>query len=458
LAPDLAGAATSSTRRTNSQIVAYAAIVCPLAIMHGPAFSVLPALYAKHAGISLTVIGSILIVARIFDAVTDPLVGYLSDRTRSPWGRRKPWILAGALICSIAVYFMFRPGPNTGAMYFMFWSFALYTGWTLVEIPHTAWLSELTDDYDERTKISSYRSAAAFIGGILFKASALLPLFATTEMTPEVTAFVSWIIIFSLIPLTIVALRYVDQGERPAQTRPAFRGTIAGILQNEPFRRFGLLVLVTSIASGMVAGLYFFFLDAYLGIVDKFAHVGLIVAAIGLASTFAWPPLIRRFEKHIAVALCGGAVVATLIAMAFIEPGPFAFPALAVIFGLSAFFAAGTIIAQTAMLADIVDYDRWRTDANRAGNYYAFLAFAGKFGIAIGGGAGIAIAGLFGFSASGGNNSTAMVGFYVSFIWIPIALNLIGVFLALRFPLDRNTQAKIATELRVRGLQQHGSE
>lgn len=428
-------------------------MLVPVAIMHGPALTVLPALYAKHAGISLAVIGLILIVARIFDAVTDPLIGFMSDRTRSPLGRRKPWILAGALMCSVAVYYQFRPGSATGALYFLFWSFALYLGWTFIEIPHSAWLSELTRNYDEKTRIASFRTAAGFIGDVILKGSPLLPIFATTEMTPEVTAFVSWFVIALLAPLTILAVWNVGQGEVPRQERARVGETLQAFRENKPFQIYFALVLASNLASGMVGGLYFFFIDAYLGILERFAHIGLTVAVVALLSTLVWPRIIKRVEKHHALVLTSLSVVATLIAMAFIHPGPYAFPLLASIFGASSFFAAGSLIALLSMLADVVDYDLKNTRKNRAGNYYALLAFSQKFGVAVGGGVGLVIVGLFGFAADGNNDSTAMTGFYLTFLGLPILLNSISAVLAWRFPLNRAKHAEILRELEQRQAQ-----
>jgi len=437
----------TTDRLPESQKLAYSGLLVPVAILHAPALSVLPALYAKHSGIAIATIGLALMAVRVLDAVTDPLIGYFSDRTTTSYGRRKPWILAGALVCSLAVYFQFRPGPTTGAFYFFTWSLVLYVGWTLVEIPHSAWLSDLTRDYDEKTRLAGFRVAAGFVGDIIFRMSPLLPLFATTEMTPEVTAFVSWFVIAMLIPLTLLALWKVRQGQPFTGERPRVGETLQALTGNKPFQIYFAMTLATNLSSGMVGGLYFFFLDAHLGILERFAHVGLTVAVIGLISTFVWPRIIERMEKHYALVLTNSAVVATLVAMGFIQPGPYAFPLLLAVFGISSFFAAGAIIVLTSMLADIVDYDTKSTGKNRAGNYYALLAFAQKFGVALGGGLGLFVAGMFGFDAQGDNDARAMTGFYLMFLGVPIMLNATAATLAWRFPLGRAEHARILREL-----------
>jgi len=124
--------------------LAYAGVYVPFSILHAPALAVLPALYAKYAHLHLVFIGMVLALARIVDCVIDPVIGYASDRTRSRYGRRKPWIVAGAVVSSVAAYYLFRPSAATGAVYFAGWYFMLYLGWTLGEIPHTAWINEIS--------------------------------------------------------------------------------------------------------------------------------------------------------------------------------------------------------------------------------------------------------------------------------------------------------------------------
>ncbi len=125
-------------RLGTGDVAAYAGINVPTYMLHVPVLSVLPALYGKYSHIPLALLGAILLATRILDAVIDPFIGYWSDRTRSRFGRREPWMVAGAFVSIVAVYFAFRPSQTTGAAYFLVWSALLYIGWTLIEIPHTA--------------------------------------------------------------------------------------------------------------------------------------------------------------------------------------------------------------------------------------------------------------------------------------------------------------------------------
>ncbi len=425
-------------------------------MLHTPALSILPGLYATTAGIDLAVLGAILVVSRILDGVTDPLIGMLSDKTRSRLGRRKPWIIAGGLLCMVGVLFWFRPGAETGALYFLLASIAVYLGWTMVEIPHGAWLSELTPDYQERSRISGFRTTAIYLGYVLFWSGPFLPIFATTEITPEVTRFLSWLVVGLILVSVTWAVIRVPQGDvgiaKTADLKTAFRGLVS----NKPMRYFSALMLASAIASGMVAGLYFFFIATYLAIPERFSHIGLAVATIGVASAAFWGLVGARIGKHRMLALCNLSTVATLIAMGFIRPGEAAYPAMFTVFSLSALFSAGSTVAYYALMADVVDYDTLRTRSNNAGNYYALITLFQKIGLGAGAGVALMLASLFGFDPDARNEGLALAGFFIAFLGVPILLNLTSTILALFFPITERRHRIIRRRLEARERRETG--
>lgn len=427
--------------------VAYAAPTFPVQMLHVPALSMLPALYAKYGAVDLGVIGLILVLTRLTDAFTDPMIGILSDRTETRIGSRKPWIIAGTLVSCIGAYFWFRPGPETGWLYFMVWSLVVYIGWTLIEIPHTAWLSELTRDYSERSSLSSFRMAAWYSGYALFLSMPLWPVFASSEMTPEVTALASWFIIILLPVFVAIAVIQVPEGDLQLQERPEFLETLKASIRNKPLLLFILATLGVNLASGMVGGLYFFYLDNYLNILDKIGHIGLTVAVFSIATSLLSAPLISHFGKHRTMAASALFNILVLSGMALLTPGELAFPGMLVLFSLSAVFNSVSQVSAYALLADIVDYETLKSGRNRAGNFYAFQALIMKGGVAIGGGLGFLIIAAFGFDPNAENGKLAMIGFFVSFIGVPICLYLAATILAWLIPIDRRRHAIIQKRL-----------
>ncbi|MCD7097917.1 MFS transporter [Stenotrophomonas sp. MMGLT7] len=439
-------------RATLRRDLAYAAAYVPFAVMHAPAFMVLPALYVQHAGLSLVGVGLTLTVLRVLDAAIDPVVGLLSDNTRSRLGRRKPWILLGAVVGGLATLAAFQPGPQTGYAYFAIAYFFMTLGWTFAEIPHPAWINEITRDERERHRLATWRYNAEMMGTALFPAIALLPFFATSEMTPEVTRMAAWMVVALLLLTLPPLLRWVP--DSPVSARPrATRGRIVrdawrALAGNRALRSYALLSATTWLSQGMVSGLYFFYLNQYLHIGDRYSYVMLAVYALQLLGASWWLRMGTRLEKHRIVAICTLLTAATNVSMYLIAPGPHAFAALLVVFSVAAIGVAGATSAQVAMLADVVDFGRLRSHGEHAGNYFAVRSFLNKFCLAVGAGAGFVIAGWFGFDPKRESNDTAALqGFFVAIVWIPCALNLLSAWMAWRFPLGRHQVGLIQARL-----------
>lgn len=170
-------------------LIRYSAPALPMQTLLAPVTMVIPAFYATNTAISLAAVGSIYLFSRFFDGLTDPLVGYLSDRTESRLGRRKPWLMAGTLIAMIAVFYLFNPPADADWSYLFVCIIAMYVGYTMMDISHRSWGIELSHDYVERSRISTYIAVMTMVGFVAFIATPLLPIFDSTEMTAEVYAF-----------------------------------------------------------------------------------------------------------------------------------------------------------------------------------------------------------------------------------------------------------------------------
>src|SRR5512139_1975065 len=139
----------------------------PLAMAATPMALFIAPFYSRDLGLSLAAVGTILMLARISDVVTDPLVGQLSDRTRSRIGRRKPWILVGAPLMLVSVWMLFVPQGAVTNTYFAVWLVLLWLGWTFIGIPFYAWGAELSPHYHERTRIASVRTGVGLVGTLV---------------------------------------------------------------------------------------------------------------------------------------------------------------------------------------------------------------------------------------------------------------------------------------------------
>ena len=263
-----------STRLSKTQLAVFALPALVTTLMQGPMTGILPTLYSSEFGIDLAVIGTALLLSRVFDAVTDPMIGLLSDRTKSRFGRRKPWIGAGAAIAVIAIYFLFVPGEHSNISYFLGFSIVLYLAWTIMEIPFAAWVLELSRRSEERTRINSARAIAIMIGGVLFAASPALVPAAGGEMNFEVLKVLA-LVIATVVPIaTALALVYVPQGDVYEQTEtPKLSELWSSVKNNEPLRYFIGIYLFIGTMGGITGVISFMYIDDYLKIGDNFAQI-----------------------------------------------------------------------------------------------------------------------------------------------------------------------------------------
>jgi GPH family glycoside/pentoside/hexuronide:cation symporter len=147
--------------------VAYAAPAFALAVVGIPVYVYIPKFYTDVVGIHIGLLGLILLGARLFDAVTDPVIGVVSDRTQTRFGRRRPYMAFGSLILAVSIFLLFNPHEGTPGFetaWFGVWIFCLFLFWTLVTVPYESLGPEITFDYNERTTLFGMRDGALMVG------------------------------------------------------------------------------------------------------------------------------------------------------------------------------------------------------------------------------------------------------------------------------------------------------
>jgi len=146
------------------KLFSFAVPAVPISAMGLPLVVHLPPFYAGTFGIGLTTVGAIFMLARFWDVFTDPVLGILSDKFETRWGRRRHWIVLSVPIMMLSVVMIFMPAGGVTPNYLIFWLFVLYAGWTLITISHMSWGAELTPDYNERSRVQGAREVALILG------------------------------------------------------------------------------------------------------------------------------------------------------------------------------------------------------------------------------------------------------------------------------------------------------
>lgn len=413
----------------------------------------MPAYYAKHTTVSLAAIATALVIARSVEIASDPLIGYLSDRTHTAFGARKPWIFAGMIIAPIAAYFVYHPGTDAGWWYFLGWSGLTYFSWGLVNIPTLAWGTELGHSYHERSRLFTSFGLAIALGTVIFATIPLLPAFAGTEISPSTVAAIGWTIALVFPLMILPALAFAKRGHPTATEEISVLATLRAAMANKPLLRLVCCYSLGGLAAGMIVSCWFFYTETYLGAGSRFPYT-LLAFYLGNALALPlWLKIMIRIGKHRSWAIGWATSALTALCLPYIpaaDAAPLLLIALFAAFGAT---AAVELAAPTAILADIVDYEEWKSRSNKSGNYNAFLVVTQKTSIALGSALGYLLLDVYGYDVKGGTNGPAATfGFLLTMVYAPTALYLLAAMGMWNFPIGMRRHAAIRRRLAARSV------
>lgn len=423
----------------------------PIHIVQMPMTAFIPNFYAGDLGISLAVVGTIALVTRLFDVITDPLIGFLSDRTNTRWGRRRPWLVASVPVMMIAVYKLFLPDPDVGAGYLFVWTTVLWLAWTMLLIPYWAWGAEISPDYRERSVITGWRSAIG-IGGSL--AAQLVPIGALFFFgyggTGEVL-FLLGIMMLIMLPMSVgLTVWKVPEPRDYVSTSIPLRQALRIMWRNGPFKRLIFAFFATWAALATTTSLYLFYVRYVVG--EEKAGVAMLSSfyLCNLLSVGFWVWLSQRIGKHRAWA-------ASLVLIAVAHPfylllgeGDFVWMLpMSIVSGL----AGGAFAAlPNSMKADVIDLDGLKSGVDRAATFFAAWSFAMKLAAALGAWLSLSTLAWIGFDpALGTNNDPAQIwGLKVMFAMVPPLMFLAAAVIIWRYPITEDRHLKLRDALKRR--------
>jgi Na+/melibiose symporter-like transporter len=429
-------------------IWSYGALGFPLALVGYPLGIWLPRAYGTDVGVELATIGFIITAAAIFDAVTDPAIGFASDRVRSRWGRRRGWIGTGVPLLTLALWCLLNPAAGADALYLGFWYLALRVGSTMVLVPYGAWGAELTPDYHERTRINSARQRCVLLGLI---GAALVPAVVEFVRGDAATAIVvlesySWLILVLLPGIALVLLATVPEPPKlPGEGGTPFLRSLQLMWGNRLFRIVVIVELVITGGESFRNALSLFFMQDVIGIARP-GSLYVVYFATGLLAIPLWDALARRFGKHRSLAAAMVLVSAVSIGIFLLEPGDVrAFQLLFAMKGLC--FGAFSYLP-LAMMADVVDIDTMRSGDARTGSYFAVHGFMTKCAASFGGFS-LPLLALTGYSAAPGaeNGEGPLFWLAVLYALVPTALFTLAFWLCWTWPLTAERHGRIRAAL-----------
>ena len=367
--------------------------------------------YSQVMGVDASLVGLALFLALLFDAFSDPLIGYVSDNTRSRWGRRHPFMYAAVVPIAIAYYFVWNPPAalqgNALFPYMLLMAILVRTLITLYEIPCSSLIAELTSDYNERTRLQSYRFASGWAEGILFTAFALAVLLVPEEGVASgifnvegygrMGLYAAFLIATSILVCALGTHRHIPDLHQVDVPMNLSLGRIyRELLETLATRSMAGIMLVMvfgTIASGLSSGISFYLSTFFWEFTTQqisLLTVSLLVSA--LIGVVLSPMLSIRFGKKrgafivgLSALLLGPApVVLRLLGLMPENGDPLLFPIILV---LQILDVGLVIVFQTlafSMVADMVEDSEVRTRRRSEGVFFAAIGFARKINQGLG--------------------------------------------------------------------------
>ena len=423
-----------------STLFAFALPAAPIAALGLPLAVHIPPFYAKITGLELTFIGVLFLLIRFWDVFTDPVLGVLSDRFESKWGRRRQWIVASVPIVMVSVYMIFIPPFEVvGAAYLLGWMVVLYIGWTLLTSSHMPWGAELTPSYNERSRVQGAREIALILGMV---AVLSLPI-VIEQMQPEDldharVAAMGWFVIILLPIMVFIATKFVGERETPRPEHVPIAETIRVLSRNRPLRIVLICDLLGGIGGGLVASLFIFLVEDTLKLA---ALSGILLLAYFLAGVFCipiWIKLSERVGKHKATAYSAIFSGVTIPLIFFIPEGNALIALISwIVFGFN--MAAGPFLYRSIM-ADVADHDSVDSGLQRTGLFYSLLTSTNKIGAAFAIFIGFFLLDQAGFVAKGENSQEVLDQLRFIYVVPAVIVSFAVAVIIWRFPLDEKTQ------------------
>lgn len=419
-------------------LAGYALPAFALAALYLPLFTYLTPFYEAERGVDLAALGAAWIAIRLFDAVSDPAIGWLSDRTPAKLGRRRVWLVASVPVIVIATWQAFVPPAEAGLWHAVLWLFVLTLGWTMAQTPYAAWGAEIATGYHDRSRVTAWREAVVLVGTV--GASVI---YVTGGSGGAGLAAVALTVAVAL-PIGVIAavLLVPDRMDRPP-VRLAFADGYRVMAANRPFRLVLGAWFVNGLANGLPVTLFLFFTQDRLGMNAEMAGLMFVlyfVAAIVAVPFWTWAA--RRVGKHRAWSLA--MIYACVIfagALLLGQGDVVAFGVISVLTGLA--FGADLTLPPSIQ-ADVIEVDTAETGAARAGVFFAIWQVATKAALALSSGLALIVLGQVGFSGGAENSETSLWTLSILYAGVPIILKLVAVVMMWRFPLDAEAMADVS--------------
>jgi glycoside/pentoside/hexuronide:cation symporter, GPH family len=429
--------------------------------------------FTSVAGIPAGLAGTILMIGKIWDGVNDPLVGFLTDKTKSRrWGRRLPWMFYGAIPFGIFFFlqwivpqFSANQSENIGPLFWYYVAIGILSQsfYTVVNLPYTAMTPELTQDYDERTSLNSFRFTFSIGGSIL---SLILTGIVFSQIADRQQRYVVLAAICTVISILglywcvfgvrdrILAFESKRIESEEPESFPFFE-QLKIVFSNRPFLFVIGIYLCSWLGVQITASIIPYFVVDYMGLKETDVPPVLIaVQGTALLMLFVWGALSKKLGKKVVYFLGMSLWIIAAAGLFFLQPGQIVLMyVMAVMAGIG---VSTAYLIPWSMIPDVIELDELQTGQRREGIFYGFMVLLQKFGLAFGlflVGNALQVSG-FKESIAGSplpiQPESALFAIRVAVGPIPTVCLIFGLILTYYYPITREMHAEIMLKLKER--------
>lgn len=438
--------------------LAYAAPAFSLAVIGIPIYVYIPKFYTDVVGVNIGILGTLILLVRIFDAVTDPVIGFISDRTNTPYGRRRPYIAFFSVLLAISVYLLFNPPDGSRffeTAWFGIWFFLIFLFWTLVTVPYESLGPELTFNYNERTTLFGLRDGALIAGTLMAASSpAIVTLMfdLNADAQGEKDKFF-WISAFYAPLIVLFAWWCVgvvkEREDKQISQSPDIVKNLKLTVKNKPFMVLLISYTVAAFGSNLPATLILYYVEYVLQ--SQLADLFLLLYFVtGIVLLPIWVYLAKKFGKKYSWITAMTVNTGAFIGVFFLGPGDeMLYGILVVLSGLG--FGA-TIAIPSSMQADVIDYDELLSGERHEGQYVGIWSVSKKLAAALGVGIALSFLSFSGYRPNVEQAEEVKVVLRTLYALIPSICSLAAIAIAFRYPIDGDKHEAILKAIKDRRL------
>lgn len=405
--------------------------------------------YTDTFGITAAAAGTLFLVVRVFDAVFDPLMGVVADRTTTRWGKFRPWVLWTAVPFGVMAVLAFTT-PDLSPSGKLAWAWVTYIVLMMVysanNLPYSALSGVMTADVGERTSLSQYRFVAAMLGQLVIQGLAL-PMVNALGGGNDARGYQLTFTILGALAVVLFFITFATTRERvaPMAESSSIRQDFTDLARNGPWKAMFLLTTVLFVTLALRGGAVVYYFKYYLHREDLFGPFNVVGTLCTIVGVVLSKPLALKYGKR--NLFIAGLLATAVLCLPFAVLPPTAITAIIVSEGLRQFAYGFTIPLLWAMMADVADFSEWKTGRRATGVVFSAIVFALKAGLGFGGAIGGYVLATYGYVPNVEQSARALEGIRYSVGIYPAVLFAVCAGCLFLYAIDRTLEQLVSDDL-----------